>query len=165
MGADLIAIGRVKAPNGLKGKMWITPYGEGLSQYEHLIIGADGKPLKLLACDKRRSGFIIALEGITAISQVEAIRGETVYIKRAWLPPLEEDEYYWADLIGLTVFDLSGRALGEIVSIFRTGANDVYVVDKVKQYYIPAIKSVIKEICLAEGRVVVDIAPLEGLLD
>lgn len=165
MDADLIAIGRIKAPNGLKGKMWITPYGEELTQYQHLIVGPSGKPQKLLSCEKRRSGFIIALAGITDIAQAEAVKGETLYIKRAWLPAPEEDEYYWADLLGLTVVDLNGRVLGEIVNIFRTGANDVFVVDKDKQYLIPSIKAVVKEIAIEKGRVLIDSAPLEGLLD
>jgi 16S rRNA processing protein RimM len=162
---DLIAIARVKAPSGLKGKMWITPFGEGLTEYEYLIIGSNVKPIKLLSVEKRKHGFIIALEGITDISQVEQIKGEILSIKRRWLPEVEEGEYYWADLIGLTVVDLAGRVLGEIVNIFRTGANDVYVVDKVKQYYIPAIKNVVKEVSIERGEMVIDSAPLEGLLD
>jgi len=162
---DLIVIARVKAPSGLKGKMWITPFGEGLFQYENLIISGSDKPVKLLSVEKRRHGFVIALEGITDISQVERIKGAELFIKRAWLPEPEEGEYYWADLIGLTVKDLSGRLLGEIVNIFRTGANDVYVVDERKQYYIPGIKTVVKEISIARGEMVIDSAPLEGLLD
>lgn len=162
---DLIAIARVKAPSGLKGKMWITPLGEGLFQYDNLIISTYDKPVKLLSVEKRRHGFVIALEGITDISQVERIKGAELFIKRAWLPELDEGEYYWADLIGLRVKDLSGRVLGEIVNIFRTGANDVYVVDERKQYYIPAIKDVVKVISIARGEMVIDSAPLEGLLD
>lgn len=162
---DLIAIARVKAPSGLKGKMWIIPYGEGLFQYENLIINGNEKPVKLLSVEKRRHGLVIALEGITDISQVDQIKGADLFIRRAWLPEPEDGEYYWVDLIGLTVKDLSGRRLGEIVHIFRTGANDVYVVDEHKQYYIPAIKDVIKEISLAAGEMVIDSSPLEGLLD
>lgn len=162
---DLIAIARVKAPSGLKGKMWITPYGEGLFQYENLIINGNDKPVKLLSVEKRRHGFVIALEGITDIAQVDRVKGTDLCIRRAWLPEPEEGEYYWADLIGLNVKDLSGRHLGEIVNIFRTGANDVYVVDHNKQYYIPAIKDVVKEISIAKGEMVIDSAPLEGLLD
>jgi len=162
---DLIAIARVKAPSGLKGKMWIIPYGEGLFQYENLIINGNEKPVKLLSVEKRRHGLVIALEGITDISQVDQIKGADLFIRRAWLPEPEDGEYYWVDLIGLTVKDLSGRRLGEIVHIFRTGANDVYVVDEHKQYYIPAIKDVIKEISLAAGEMVIDSSPLEGLVD
>ena len=162
---DLIAIARIKSPSGLKGKMWITPYGEGLFQYEHLIIKGIDKPVKLLSVEKRRHGFIIALEGITDIAQVDRIRGSDIFIRRSWLPEPEADEYYWADLIGLTVKDLTGRCLGEIVNIFRTGANDVYVVNQEKQYYIPAIKNVVKQISIDQGEMVIDSAPLEGLLD
>lgn len=163
--ADLIAIASVKAPNGLKGKMWITPYGEIFNRYENLIIGRSGKPLKLLSCEKRRKGYVIALEGITDVSRVEQIKGETLYIRSEWLPETEKDEYYWCDLIGLRVVDTMGNVLGELVNIFPTGAHDVYVVNEVKQYLIPAVKDVVKEISVKEGVIVVDASFLMGLLD
>ncbi len=96
---------------------------------------------------------------------MEPLKGETLYIKREQLEEPEEDEYYWRDLMGLKVMDTQGTVLGEIVDIFSTGSNDVYVVDKSKQYYIPATKDVIKEISLEKGCITIDASLLEGLLD
>ena len=165
---DLIEIARISGPHGLKGKIKIIPFGDSFQRflsYSHLIIGKNGSPLEILSAQDRRSFYIIELAGFTNISQVEPLKGETLYIKREQLEEPVEDEYYWRDLMGLKVMDTQGAVLGEIVDIFSTGSNDVYVVDKSKQYYIPATKDVIKEISLGKGCITIDASLLEGLLD
>jgi len=165
---DLIEIARIKGPHGLRGKMRLIPYGdsfEQFKQYTHLIIGPHGNPIKMLSCSRKKGQYIVELDGITDISQVEELKGETIYVRRNWLQELEEDEYYWADLIGLQVIDTQGKLLGKIVRIFSTGSNDVYVVDHFKQYFIPATLDVIKEISMKKSMIVIDASLLEGLID
>jgi 16S rRNA processing protein RimM len=165
---DLIEIARVGSPHGLKGRMRIIPYGdsfERFSRYSHLIIGLNGPPVKILGAEKRRGFYIIALEGYTHISQVEHLKGEALFVKNDQLEGLKEDEFYWKDILGLKVIDGEGTVLGEVVDIFSTGSNDVYVVDKTKQYLIPATKDVIREISLKKGCMTIDSSLLEGLLD
>lgn len=168
METDLIEIARIKGPNGLKGKMWVTPYGdcfERFSAYTHLIVGNQGLPRRMISCSARKGKYILELEGITDITQVENITGQSLFITREQLPCLEEDEYYWADILGMRVIDTQGKELGEIVDIFPTGSNDVFVVDKDKHYYIPYTKDVIRDILIDERKVIVDSSLLEGLLD
>ena len=168
MDNDLIEIARIKGPNGLKGKMWISPYGDSFdtfSAYTHLIVGKQGTRRRLISCAQRKTKYIIELEGITHIDQVEEIKGETLFVTREQLGDLSEDEYYWADLLGMEVIDTQGWVLGELVNIFPTGSNDVFVVDRDKQYYIPATKDVIKEISTQDKTIVVDTSLLEGLLE
>jgi 16S rRNA processing protein RimM len=168
MKRDLVEIARVHGPHGLKGKMRITPYGDSFERfqtYSHLIIGYNGTPIKMLSSVQKKGFYIVELEGFTDISQIESIKGETIFVTRDQLGELGEDEYYWRDIIGLKVLDLKGRDLGEVVDIFPTGCNDVYVVDREKQYLIPATKDVIREISLEKGSITIDAALLEGLLD
>ena len=165
---DLIEIARISGPHGLKGKIKIIPFGDSFKRflrYTHLILGKNSSPLEILSAQNRRSFYIIELAGFTHISQVEPLKGETLFIKRDQLEEPAEDEYYWRDLLGLKVLDTQGAVLGEIVDIFSTGSNDVYVVDKSKQYLIPATKDVIKEISLEKGCITIDASLLEGLLD
>jgi 16S rRNA processing protein RimM len=165
---DLIEIARISGPHGLKGKIKIIPFGDSFKRflsYTHLIIGKNGSPIEILGAQDRRSFYIIEIAGFTSISQVEPFKGETLYIKREQLEEPKEDEYYWRDLMGLKVMDAQGTLLGEVVDIFSTGSNDVYVVDKTKQYYIPATRDVIKEISLDKGCITIDASLLEGLLD
>jgi 16S rRNA processing protein RimM len=165
MKQDVLAIGRVKAPNGLKGKMWITPLGDSFNQYKQYIIGESGIPRNLISFEKRKNGFVLQLEGISDISQVEQIQGQDVYISSELLPETSDDEFYWDDLIGMKVLDIKGRELGEIVSIIPTGSNDVFVVDKIKQHMIPWTDSVVKKISIETNMMTVDIESLEEILD
>ncbi len=165
MGHDVLAVGRVKAPNGLKGKMWITPLGDTFNQYDRYIIGEKGSSRKLISLEKRKNGFVLTLEGITDISQVEDIQGQIIYVSRELLPEASDDELYWDDLIGIEVIDIKGRKLGEIVTIIPTGSNDVFVVDKVRQHMIPWTDDVVKEISIETNIMTVDIESLEEILD
>lgn len=168
MDTDLIEIARVSSPKGLKGQMWITPYGDSIETfrlYSHLIIGKQGETRKILSCSAHKNKYLLTLEGITDISQVEDLRGEALYISRDQLEEPGPEEYYWHDLLGMTVTDMHGRVLGDLVRIFNTGSNDVYVVDEVKQYYIPATKEVIREVSMDKRIMVIDASLLEGLLD
>jgi 16S rRNA processing protein RimM len=165
MGHDVLAVGRVKAPNGLKGKMWITPLGDTFNQYDQYIIGEKGPSRKLISLEKRKNGFVLQLEGITGISQVEELQGQNIYVSRELLPETEDNEFYWDDLIGMKVVDIKDRELGEIFSIIPTGSNHVFVVDKIKQHMIPWTVSVVKEISIEKNVMTVDIESLEEILD
>ncbi len=165
---DLVEIARIVSPKGLKGKMWITPYGdcvERFCSYTHLIIGNQGISRRILSCTPHKDRCVIELEGVDDIDKAEAVKGETLFITGEQLKPLEEGEYYWKDLLGLKVMDQEGKELGAIIRIFPTGSNDVYVVNQDREYFIPATKDVIKEISLEKGVVVIDASLLEGLLD
>jgi 16S rRNA processing protein RimM len=165
---DLVEIARIQGPHGLKGRMRITPFGDSFEQfktYSHLIIGPEGRPVKVLSVQQKKNSYIIGLEGYVSIDQVEQLKGVVVYVKREQLGELEENEYYWRDIIGLKVIGLDGRELGEVVEIFATGSNDVYVVDREKQYLIPATRDVVKEISFESRSMIIDASLLEGLLD
>ena len=165
MANDLFAIGKVKAPNGLKGKMWINPLGDTLNRYDQYIIGSSGRPRKLSSFEERKTGFVIKLEGIDDINQVEQLKGQYIYVLRQWLPETDDDEYYWEDLIGMKVIDIQGRELGNIISIISTGSNDVLVVDEKKQHMIPLTNNVIMDVSIETNTMTVDITSLEDILD
>jgi 16S rRNA processing protein RimM len=118
-----------------------------------------------VTCFKANSGkFIIGLQDIDDINLVQPFLGNEVCLTRGQLPGLEEDEYYWSDLIGLQVFTDDGTLLGTVADIFETGSSDIYVVrDGEREYLIPAIADVIKTVDTAGGKII--ITPLDGLLD
>ena len=165
---DLIEIAKITGPKGLKGTMWINPV-RGLVRTVPSLFpppnSKKGEPRKVLSLSQRKGRYLISLEGITDIDQVEAVKGESLYISREQLEPLAQGEYYWHDLIGMRVVDTQGKELGKVVKIFSTGSNDVYVVDPVKQYYIPATTDVIREVSLEKKIIVIDAELLEDILD
>jgi len=89
--------------------------------------------------------------------------GAELFIPQTELPELDEDTYYWFELIGIEVYTTRGDYLGRITSIFPTGSNDVYVVkDNKQEMLIPALESVVLDIDLDLKRMQVDLP--EGLI-
>ena len=106
--------------------------------------------------------LLVHFEGFTKKEQAEKWLGAAVLAERESLPPLAEGEYYWSDLIGLSVYEADGRRLGRLENIIATGSNDVYVVcDGLRETLVPALESVVKEIDLERGRMQVQLP--EGL--
>jgi 16S rRNA processing protein RimM len=97
-------------------------------------------------------------------SDLGLFRNQILYIKTANALKLAEGEYYFHELIGLSVNDEEGKALGELTEIIQTGANDVYVVTDASggELLLPAIPDVIKDIDLVSKSIKVHILP--GLL-
>jgi 16S rRNA processing protein RimM len=69
------------------------------------------------------------LEGIDDRSAAEALRGSLIEVDRSALPPLEEGEYYHADLIGLAAVDRDGKAIGTVAAIENYGAGDLLEIE------------------------------------
>jgi 16S rRNA processing protein RimM len=167
---ELIPVGKIIAPHGIKGQMKLHSYSGNagsLSVVRSVTLKSPAGTLHEYAvtCFKANSGkFIIGLQDIDDINLVQPFLGNEVCLTRGQLPGLEEDEYYWSDLIGLQVFTDDGTLLGTVADIFETGSSDIYVVrDGEREYLIPAIADVIKTVDTAGGKII--ITPLDGLLD
>ena len=80
------------------------------------------------------------------------------------LGDLDENEFYYHEIIGCTVFTTEGIELGKVTEILETGANDVWTVtpEKGKPHYIPYIEDIVKEIDIDSKKIIID--PMEGLL-
>jgi 16S rRNA processing protein RimM len=113
----------------------------------------------------RRGFFIVHLEGVGDRDAAESLRGYEVQVPVEELPPLPEGEYYHHEIVGLRVEDEAGADLGRIVAIERTGANDVYAVERGdgRRWLLPAVRDVVLRIDVAAGLLVV--RPLPGLID
>jgi 16S rRNA processing protein RimM len=108
--------------------------------------------------------ILLALKGFDSINQVEHLVGRDVCVRREQLPALDDGEYYWHDLLGLSVVTTAGEPLGQLQDIFATGSNDVYVVQHGRrEYMIPALADVVVQIDLDQR--IMTICPYEGLLD
>jgi 16S rRNA processing protein RimM len=91
-------------------------------------------------------------------------RGAIIHANGSLLPSLREEEYFYCQIIGLAVHTTTGDNIGIIADIFPTGSNDVYVVKgRDREYLIPAIHDVIKEIDPQKGRIIIRL--IDGLLD
>lgn len=114
----------------------------------------------------RRSGpvMVVAFDHVGDRNAAELLRGTSLLVDGAYLPPpLDEDEYYDDQLIGLTVRDRAGMVLGTVVDVLHPPAAPVLVVDRPDglQELVPFVSAIVPEIDLTAGVAVVD--PPDGM--
>ena len=171
MGDDeLILLGKVVATHGIRGQLRVVPYSglfDTLLAVESVTLrDVRGKStvFAVKAAAVHGKKLLLTLDGFSDINQALHLVGSELFILREQLPPPEEDEYYWQDLIGMTVVTFDGMSLGRLESIIETGSNDVYVVKSAgKEYLIPAIADVVVSVDVAAK--VMTVSPIEGLFD
>ncbi|HOM28528.1 MAG TPA: ribosome maturation factor RimM [Deltaproteobacteria bacterium] len=166
--SERVEIARVTGSHGLKGRLRVTALGgtpEHLARYSKYYIGSRLSPSRVISLEIRKRHAVIALEGVETVDQARALKGELLSVSREDLPDLEEDWYYWRDLVGLVVEDCDGRRLGTVVRLFPTGSNDVLEVEGDKSFLVPFTSDAVKEVSVENGRMVVDAAFLADLLD
>ncbi len=113
---------------------------------------------------KQNRFIILSFADVESPEIASRYRGATINIQRIEYPDLMEGEFFYDEIIGIAVYTEEDEFLGEVHDIFNTGSNDVYVIKKNnKEYLIPAIKDVIKEIDIAGGRMIITL--IDGLLD
>ena len=125
-GGRRIALAAVAGAHGIKGEVRLKLFGQGadsLSKHKTLFVG--DAPCRLLAVKNSGKTAIARFEGVSDRSAAEALRGSLVEIDRDALPPLDEGEYYHADLIGLPCFDAAGAPCGIVVTVENFGAGDL----------------------------------------
>jgi len=104
--------------------------------------------------------LIALLENVTDRERAEELVGQTIAAYRDQFPELPEGEFYWADLVGLTVQLADGTVLGTIDRMLATGSHDVMVVQGERERLIPFVMGrYVKKVSLDEATVVVDWDP------
>lgn len=169
---NLIAVGRITGTHGIRGQLRLHSYSGNLESLaaadQALLLGSDGsrKPVRIKRATQHSGKILLTLEGFDSINEANCLIGSELLLLREQLPEPDADEYYWQDLIGLSVVTDSGELLGILDEIMETGANDVYLVrnrQTGREYLLPAITSVISTVDLQARQMI--ITPLEGLLD
>jgi 16S rRNA processing protein RimM len=126
-----IALAAVAGAHGVKGELRLKLFSDSVeSLARHPLLYVGGRELALRDVKDGGKTAIARFEGISDRSQAEALRGQLVEIDRAALPPLEEGEYYHADLIGLPCVDEAGKPLGTVVAVENFGAGDLLEVER-----------------------------------
>lgn len=165
-------VGEIVNTQGLKGEVRvvsITDFAE--ERYKKgatLTLFQDGRePLDLVVKSHRlhKNFHLLTFEGLGRIEDVEGFKGGTLKISEEQLQKLDEDEYYYHEIIGLEVVSEDGQSYGKIKEILALGSNDVWVVQRQgkKDLLIPYIADVVKDVDLEANKVVVTL--LEGMLD
>lgn len=157
-------MGRLGAPFGVKGWIKVQPYTEtpdSLFDYDIWQVGRDEtwQDFEVEDAAIHGDGLIAKLAGIDDRDQAFALRGREVAVNREELPEAAENEYYWNDLIGLTVVNREGVELGLVAGLMETGSHDVLVVKGDREHLIPFADKYVIQVDLTGRRIQVDWGP------
>ncbi|MCU0573299.1 MAG: ribosome maturation factor RimM [Syntrophobacteraceae bacterium] len=169
---SLVMVGKVGSAHGVHGAVKIIARGESFQSlgrgaklyWKPEGAGSAVRELTIEAIQLHGRMWLVQFEEIKDRGAARSIAGLEIFLPESGLPPLEDGEYYYYQLIGLSVEKMDGTPVGAIAGIIETGSHDVYVVrDREREFLIPAVDEVIREVDLAGRRVVID--PPEGLLE
>ena len=165
MPPEILAIGRVLRPHGVRGELLLealTDFPEHLDGVGTIYLGAAAEPHSLAGARMHRGRLLIQLEDCVDHEAAEAFRGQLVQIWFGDAAPPPPGSYYYHQIVGLAVVTEEGETLGEVTEILETGSNDVYVVNGPSgEILLPALKSVILKVDLEAKRMTVHL--IEGL--
>lgn len=165
-----LRVGVIASTHGLKGEVKVFPTTDDPERFlelETVILdtGKEYKSLEVGGVKFFKNQVILKFREFNDINDVEQYKGKDILITRDQAVPLEENENFITDLIGMEVYTDEDRLLGTLTDVLKTGANDVYVVkaEAGKEILLPAIPSCILKVDVEEARMRVHI--LEGLLE
>ncbi len=171
---DFREMGRIVATHGVQGEMKValeTDDPERLLRLKSVLIGEDERSVSVFdilsagtQTSKHGVTIILRVSGVSDQDQANKMRGKRIFVPQKDLPPLEPDEYYLSDLIGLEAISEDGARLGRVKDVLELPAQNVIVLDMEdgREVMVPAIPEFLTEIDFDNS--VVSIAVIEGLL-
>lgn len=153
---DQVALAAVAGAHGVGGEVRLKLFAESLESLKrHESVSVGERSLKLASLRPGSGGAIARFAGISDRNQAEALRGSLVTVPRSALPPLDEDEYYHSDLIGLPCENGEGELLGRVAAVENFGAGDILDIERADGRRVMApFRAGIAD--LKDGRIVVD---------
>jgi 16S rRNA processing protein RimM len=142
-----IVVGKISAPHGIKGWIKVHSYTDpatNILQYNPWQIMQSGQwcSIKVVTGKSHGKTLVAQLENVDNRDAAQKLQGCEIAIFRHQLPPTDQGDYYWIDLIGLKVINRHGTELGTVANLMETGANDVLIVAGDREYLIPYVKDI-----------------------
>lgn len=126
---DLTQVGYVSGAYGIAGAIRVTPFSvdaDALLNVKTWWLDKPSLRSVTVRTAKMHGGDVVAtLVGMSDRNLAEALKGAAVHVSRSQFPELEEDEYYWSDLIGMDAVNLQGEALGKVIDMMSNGAQSI----------------------------------------
>lgn len=167
--SSYVPVGKISKAQGLEGEVKIIAFSgnpDEFASYQRVYL-ARGHELQSRTVESSRSHgkfAIVKLREITGRNEAESLIGVEVFVLKSQMPALAPDEFYWHEMVGLTVVTAQGQTLGKVTSLIGTGGHDVLVVTgQTQEYLIPVTKEIIVRQDMQAGILV--IAPMDGLLE
>lgn len=166
---DLLKVGVITTTHGVRGEAKVYPTTdepERFLELDYVLLdtGRELRKLEIKNVKFFKNLVILKFKGVDNINDIEKYKGRDLWIPRKEGQELEEDEYYIADLLGMSVVLEDGQEFGTLKDVMETGANDVYIIDSAEhgEVLLPAIKECILDVDLEKN--VMTIHLMKGLI-
>lgn len=166
---DLVQVGYVSGAFGIVGGLRVTPFSmdaDALLKVKTWWLDKPALRSVSVRTAKMHGGDVVAtLVGMRDRNEAEALKGAAVHVSRSEFPKLEEDEFYWSDLIGLDVVNLEGEALGKVTDMMHNGAQSILRITpadagapdaKVSERLVPFVEHFVKKVDLGAKLITLD---------
>ena len=164
---DRVIVGAIGGAFGVHGEVRLKSYcadPAAIADYTPLYTEAGRVFAQVVLTGQMKNGFTARMDGITTKEEADALRNTSLYAERAVMPATDEDEFYYADLIGLTVVDTGGVTLGTVKNVMDHGAGDlleITVPGTSETVLLPFTQTAVPTVDISAGRIIAD--PPEGL--
>ena len=165
-----LQVGVISSTHGVRGEVKVFPTTDDVKRFKRLkdVILDTGKEeltLEIEGVKFFKQFVILKFKDYDNINDIEKYKGKSLFVTRANAVRLRRDEYFIADLQGLTVVDEEDKLLGTLRDVMETGANDVYIIDMAdgREVLVPAIKECILHVDVEAGKMQIHL--MDGLLD
>lgn len=166
---DMLQVGVITQTHGVRGEVKVFPTTDDVNRFKKLkqVILDTGKetmPLEIQSVKFFKQFVILKFKGIDNINDIEKYKRCPLYVTREHAVPLEEDEYFIADMIGMEVCTEDGNKFGTLKDVIETGANDVYVIESAEhgEVLVPAVKECIRSVDIEKGQMMIHL--MDGLI-
>jgi 16S rRNA processing protein RimM len=160
---DRICIGAISGAFGVTGEVRLKSFctvPEDIASYGPLWSEDGSRQFRITLTRPVAGGLGARIAGVVDKDAADALRGTSLFIDRAKLPSLPDDEFYHADLIGLNAIDTGGEMLGKVLAVHNHGAGDIIEISSIRHksaLLLPFTKAIVPNVDLAAGRLIVDL--------
>ena len=166
--SNKVCLGVIVGVHGVKGLMRVKSYTEIDSDIlSYGILENDsGDQFEVKIKGKSKGTLLVEVEGVTDRNTAESLKGTKLFISRDALPAPQEEEFYYSDLVDLSVYKLDGSFVGRVIGVHDFGAGDLIDIslkDSNQTVLVPFTREIVTEIDLENNTLTID--PMPGLID
>lgn len=148
---DTIKLGKITAPQGIKGEVRVYPYTDELTRFSEIeSVLLDGQKRKIQNARYMKNMAVLKLEGVDDRNMAESLRNKELLLAKEDLWEQPEDTYFIDDLLGCAVASEDGADVGTLKNIISRPAQDLYEIERAdgSTFLLPAVKEFIKNVDL-----------------
>lgn len=167
MSNERVVVGTFGGAFGVSGEVRLKSFcadPEAIVDYVPLTTDAGLTINQIILTGRTKAGYTAKVDSVLTKEHADDLKGVEVFAQRSVMPSLPDDEFYYADLIGLDVIDTGGETLGTVKNVMDHGAGDLLEIlmpGASDTLLLPFTKTVVPTVDMRSGRIIVD--PPEGL--